>query len=198
MEDGLLSIIKTYKTASTFALYLLTACPPIDIDIKEENKIQHQLRDIKNLEKKIGIPINFVRSESMENSPAYLVELLMKQITSSQATEHFKPIKIDSLAKVSAASAEKMKELWNMLSLKGDAWQDIDTYFKKMKGGSFQTAADVKGVGVLYSRNCFVPRRFLTGTLPTAMVLMTRLPEYFFRSSPIMMGRRGLVVRSRL
>ncbi|GBN78907.1 hypothetical protein AVEN_31802-1 [Araneus ventricosus] len=57
--------------------------------------------------------------------------------------------------------------------------------FKNEGRLSFQTALEVS-------------RRFLTGTLPTAMVLMTRLPEKFFRSSPIMMGRGGLVVRSRL
>ncbi|GBM01865.1 hypothetical protein AVEN_218983-1 [Araneus ventricosus] len=57
-RTGLLVIAKTYKTVSTFALNLLTGCPPIDIKSKEENEIWQQQKDIKNLEK-IGISFNF-------------------------------------------------------------------------------------------------------------------------------------------
>ncbi|GBO06117.1 hypothetical protein AVEN_201660-1 [Araneus ventricosus] len=57
-RKGLLSISKTYKTVSTFALNLLTGCPPIDIKIKEEDEIWQQQQEIKNFEK-IGISFNF-------------------------------------------------------------------------------------------------------------------------------------------
>ncbi|GBM12201.1 hypothetical protein AVEN_21009-1 [Araneus ventricosus] len=57
-RTGLLAIAKTYKTVSTFALNLLTGCPPIDIKIKEENEIWQQQLEIKNLEK-FGISFNF-------------------------------------------------------------------------------------------------------------------------------------------
>ncbi|GBO13659.1 hypothetical protein AVEN_132519-1 [Araneus ventricosus] len=65
-RTGLLAIAKTYKTASTFALNLLTGCPPISIKIKEENEIWQQQQDIKNLEK---IGISFIFDYATEVSP---------------------------------------------------------------------------------------------------------------------------------
>ncbi|GBM15933.1 hypothetical protein AVEN_270603-1 [Araneus ventricosus] len=61
-RTGLLAIAKTYKTVFTnsffFFLILLTGCPTMNINIKEENEIWQQQQDIKSLEKS-GISFNF-------------------------------------------------------------------------------------------------------------------------------------------
>ncbi|GBL88228.1 hypothetical protein AVEN_117809-1 [Araneus ventricosus] len=79
-STGLLAIAKTYKTVSTFALHLLTGCPPFDIKIKEDNEIWQQQQGIKNFEK-IETSFNFDYATEGSLSPPYLGELLLKQIT---------------------------------------------------------------------------------------------------------------------